>query len=138
MCIKFGLKSLLYPYNALPSCNFCAVATIRERGPGVFEIRVFVGRDDDGRPVQTSRTVRGSRRKAEKVAASLTVKAPAKAAGRTVEDALEAWLEVSLPTWAPSSAENQLSRARLIASARSRGCRSLACPSMTSTSGMHE
>jgi integrase len=92
------------------------VASIRERSPGVFEIRVFVGRDDDGRPVQTSRTVRGSRRQAERAAASLTVKAPSQAAARTVADALEAWLEVNLPTWAPSSVENQLSRSKLVAS----------------------
>src|ERR1039458_4109114 len=35
------------------------MATIRERLPGVIEVRVFVGRDEAGRPVQVSRTVRG-------------------------------------------------------------------------------
>jgi integrase len=89
--------------------------TIRERAPGVFEIRVFVGNDAGGRPVQTSRTVRGSRRQAEKVAAQLSVKAPPRSAGRTVADALEAWLEINLGTWAPSTARDQLSRARAIA-----------------------
>jgi hypothetical protein len=42
-----------------------------------------------GRPVQTSRTVRGSQRMAERAAAALEMKAPTKAAGRTVADALE-------------------------------------------------
>jgi hypothetical protein len=49
------------------------VATLREREPGVWEVRVFVGRDAAGRPRQMSRTVRGSRRAAQKVAASLSV-----------------------------------------------------------------
>jgi integrase len=90
------------------------MATIRERTPGVFEIRVFVGRDDDGHPTQTSRTLRGTRRQAERLAASLSLKAPSRAAARTVADALEAWLEVNLATWAPSTARDYLSRARAI------------------------
>lgn len=38
------------------------MATIRERKPGVWEVRVFTGRDAQGRPRQSSRTVRGSKR----------------------------------------------------------------------------
>jgi len=91
------------------------MATIRERSPGVFEIRVFVGRDGTGRPIQSSRTVRGSRREAERLAASLFLKAPPKAGGRTVADALEAWLEVNLPTWAPQTARDYLSRTKAVA-----------------------
>ncbi len=37
------------------------MATIRERGRGVWEVRAFTGRDDKGRPTQTSKTVRGSK-----------------------------------------------------------------------------
>ena len=37
------------------------VATIRERHPGVWEVRVFTGRGTDGKPTQTSRTVRGGK-----------------------------------------------------------------------------
>jgi hypothetical protein len=33
--------------------------TIRERTPGVWEVRVFLGRDGRGRPKQVSRMVRG-------------------------------------------------------------------------------
>jgi integrase len=91
------------------------MATIRERSHGVFEIRVFVGRDGNGRPIQTSRTVHGSRREAERVAASLSLKAPSKAGGRTVADALEAWLEVNIPTWAPQTARDYLSRTKAVA-----------------------
>ena len=40
------------------------MATIREKQPGVWEVRVFTGRDDRGRPTQTSRTVRGGKRDA--------------------------------------------------------------------------
>ncbi len=90
------------------------MATIRERSPGVFEVRVFVGRDESGRPIQTSRTLRGSRREAERLAASLSLKAPPKAGARTVADALEAWLEVNLPTWAPQTARDYLSRTKAV------------------------
>lgn len=91
------------------------MATIRERAPGVWEARVFVGRDERGRPVQTSRTVRGSRREAQRVAAGLELKAPTQAAGRTVADALEAWIEINAPTWTPATLQNQLSRAKGVA-----------------------
>jgi hypothetical protein len=39
----------------------------------VWEVRVFIGRDPRGKPIQVSRTVRGTKRAAQKVAASLTV-----------------------------------------------------------------
>ena len=90
------------------------MATIRERGKGVWEIRVFTGRDAKGRPTQISRTVRGSKRDAQRVAAELTMKPSPKATNRTVADALDAWVEANLPTWAPNSARDQQSRAALI------------------------
>ena len=90
------------------------MATIRERGKGVWEIRVFTGRDEKGRPTQISRTVRGSKRDAQRVAAELTIKPSPKATNRTVADALDAWVEANLPTWAPNSARDQQSRAALI------------------------
>jgi len=36
------------------------MATIRQRKSGVWEVRVFVGNNDTGRPKQVSRTVRGT------------------------------------------------------------------------------
>jgi hypothetical protein len=45
------------------------MATIRERRPGVWEVRVFTGADARGRPTQLSRIVHGGRREVLRVAA---------------------------------------------------------------------
>jgi integrase len=90
------------------------VATIRERKPGVWEVRVFVGEDERGRPKQVSRTVRGTKRAAKQLAAELTVSAPPPSEGHTVADALDAWLETNAPTWAASTVRDQASRASLV------------------------
>ena len=47
------------------------MATIREKRPGVWEVRVFTGSDARGRPTQMSRTVRGGKRDAQRLAAQL-------------------------------------------------------------------
>ncbi len=90
------------------------VATIRERQPGVWEVRVFFGYDDGGRPKQVSRTVRGTKRDAKRAAAELTVAPPAPSDGRTVADELDAWIETHTPTWAASTVRDQTSRASLV------------------------
>ena len=79
------------------------MATIRERDKGVWEVRVFTGRDAKGRPTQLSRTVRGSKRDAQLVAASLEAGPSSKDAGRTVAEVLAAWQEVNGGVWAPAS-----------------------------------
>lgn len=33
--------------------------TITKRGDGVWDVRVFLGSDEDGKPIQRSKTVRG-------------------------------------------------------------------------------
>jgi integrase len=103
--------SLLYPYYL---ATIATMATIRQRQRGVWEVRAFTGRDDRGRPTQTSRTVRGSRRDAERVAAGLKVRPADHSAGRTVGDVMTAWFEHNTPTWAASSARDQASRAELV------------------------
>lgn len=90
------------------------MATIRERKPGVWEVRVFVGDDERGRPKQVSRTVRGSKRTAQRLAAELTVAPPPPSEGHTLADALDAWLETNTPTWAASTVRDQTSRASLV------------------------
>ncbi|MCZ7536928.1 MAG: site-specific integrase [Acidimicrobiia bacterium] len=92
------------------------MATVREKKPGVWEVRVFTGRDAAGRPTQVSRTVRGGKRDALHVAAQLEAKPPAAPARRLVADALNAWVEASDPTWAVSTRRDQRSRVALIAS----------------------
>jgi integrase len=91
------------------------MATIRQRRPGVWEVRVFTGSDARGRPTQLSRTVKGGKREALRVAAELEV-GPGRAspAGRSISDVLDAWVEQNLDTWAPSSARDQQSRVRSI------------------------
>jgi integrase len=86
------------------------VATLRERKPGVWEIRVFTGRDASGRPTQVSRTVRGPKREAQRVAASLESRPPSNAAGRTVTDVLTAWRDVNQPVWAETTRRDYESR----------------------------
>jgi integrase len=86
------------------------VATLRERKPGVWEVRVFTGRDSSGRPTQVSRTVRGTKREAQRVAASLESRPPSNAAGRTVTDVLTAWRDVNQPVWAESTRRDYESR----------------------------
>ena len=86
------------------------MATIRERRPGVWEVRVFSGRDASGRPVQASRTVRGTKRDAMRLAASFDSRPSTHAAGRTVADALNAWVEVNQEVWAESSRRDQEGR----------------------------
>jgi integrase len=59
------------------------MATVRQRSPGVWEVRVYAGRDAKGRPVQVSRIVHGSRRTAARAAADLTVADPSPGGART-------------------------------------------------------
>lgn len=89
------------------------MATVREKRPGVWEVRVFVGRED-GRPQQVSRTVRGTKRDAKRVAAELTVKPPKRESGRTVGQVLDLWVEMNEATWAPTTRRDQKSRAERI------------------------
>jgi integrase len=90
------------------------VATVRQRKPGVWEVRVFTGRDERGRPTQASRTVRGTKREAQRVAASLESRAPSQAAGRTVADVLRAWQDVNEAVWSPATRRDYAGRVRAI------------------------
>ena len=90
------------------------MATIREKRAGVWEVRVFVGYDGAGRPKQASRTVRGTKRDAQRVAAELTVKPPKRESGHTVAEVLDLWVEMNEATWAPTTRRDQRSRAERI------------------------
>lgn len=90
------------------------MATIRERRPGVWEVRAFAGRDASGRPVQTSRTVKGTKRDAMRLAATFDSRPATHAAGRTVADILNTWVEVNQEVWAESSRRDQESRVRKV------------------------
>jgi integrase len=86
------------------------MATIRERRPGVWEVRAFTGNDARGRPTQVSRTVRGTKKDAQRMAAQLTLRPTRNAGGRKVGELLDEWLAFNEPTWAPLSCRDHQSR----------------------------
>jgi integrase len=86
------------------------VATIRERRPGVFEVRAFTGMGSRGQPTQVSKTVHGTKRDALRVAAQMTATPPGYGGGRTVEDVLQTWVDLHSATWAPSTSRDNASR----------------------------
>jgi integrase len=90
------------------------MATIRERSPGVWQVRVFTGRNGTGRPTQTAVTVRGGKREALREAARLESAPQRGAGGRTVADALAAWLERNEGSYTPASLRDQTSRVRFV------------------------
>ena len=94
------------------------MATIRERRPGVWEVRAFAGRDDLGRPTQVSRTVRGGKRDALRAAAEMTLQPAPRSGGRTVAELLVAWLDLNQASWAESTKRDQASRAALVTADR--------------------
>ncbi|MDP9335728.1 MAG: site-specific integrase [Actinomycetota bacterium] len=94
------------------------MATIREKRRGVWEVRVFTGRDENGQPTQVSRTVQGTKRDAMRVAAQFDSAPVANGAGRTVAEVLEAWVELNDPSWAESTRRDQRSRVRKVSTDR--------------------
>ena len=90
------------------------MASIREKRPGYWEVRVFVGYGDDGKPIQASRTVKGGKRDAEKLAAQLASR-PAPNSGKlTVSELLDEYLAHKGPSWSLSSQRDYASRAARI------------------------
>ena len=90
------------------------MATVRERSPGVWEVRAFTGRDAQGRPTQVSRTVRGAKRDANRVAAELTVRRSSGSAKVTMAELLDLWTDQNEPAWAVSTTQNQKSRVAMV------------------------
>jgi integrase len=90
------------------------MATLRERSPGVWQVRVFTGRNIMGRPTQVAITVWGTKRDALREAAKLESAPQRGAAGRTVGDVLRAWLEHNESSYTPASLRDQTSRVRLV------------------------
>lgn len=86
------------------------MATMRERRPGVWEVRAFTGSDERGRPTQVSRTVHGTKKDAKRVAAQLDIRPKRNAGGKKVGQVLDEWIEVKTPTWAPLTLRDHESR----------------------------
>ena len=86
------------------------MATLRERAPGVWQVRVFTGRNGAAKPTQVAVTVHGTKRDALREAAKLESAPHRGAAGRTVGDVLKAWLEHKEGSYTPASLRDQKSR----------------------------
>ena len=103
-----GIDQGLFLVRYYPVTTNAAVrGTMNERRPGVWTLRVFIGRDACGRPVQVSRTCRGSKREAEtalaKYVAELSEGKPAlEGMGATVGQLLDEWVQVGKQRgWTP-------------------------------------
>jgi integrase len=90
------------------------MATVREKRPGYWEVRVFVGRDGSGKPLQASRVVQGTKKDAQRVAAQLILKPTPIAGRRTVAELIDAYVMHKTPTWAVQTSQDAEGRARLI------------------------
>ena len=77
-------------------------------------MRGFTGRNGVGTPTQVAVNVRGTRRDALRKAADLDSAPHRGAAGRTVTDVLQAWLEHHEGSWAAVSLRDQTGRVRHI------------------------
>jgi integrase len=87
---------------------------MREKRPGYWEIRVFVGYDDQGRPVQVSKSVKGGRRDAERLAAQLAGRPQARSGSLTVGGLLDDYVDLKSPTWSLTTRRDYDARAERI------------------------
>jgi integrase len=92
------------------------VTTIREKRPGLWEVRVFAGRDAAGSPVQVSKTVRGTKKDAQRLAAQLTLRPAPSAGRRTVAELLDEYVKHKEPTWSIQTRANNRGRLKAILS----------------------
>ncbi|GAC1355394.1 MAG: hypothetical protein NVS3B21_14940 [Acidimicrobiales bacterium] len=90
------------------------MAMIRERSPGVWQVTAFTGRNADGRPTQVAVSGRGGKRDALREPARLESAPQRGAEGRTVADAMRAWLERNEGSCTPATLRDQTSGVRLV------------------------
>jgi integrase len=90
------------------------MASIREKRPGYWEVRIFVGYDDAGKPVQVSKSVKGGRRDAERLAAQLAGRPQARSGSLTVGGLLDDYLDFKGPTWSLTTRRDYEARAERI------------------------
>jgi integrase len=84
--------------------------SLRPRGANSWELRVYQGTDPNtGRQRYATRTIRGSRTKAQRELADLVAVAnvaPAVGARTTLAELLARWFATSAPNWAPTTVVN--------------------------------
>lgn len=95
------------------------MATIRQRRPGLWEVRVYLGRDPlTGKKRQRSQFVHGGKREAKAVASALEAEANRSGSPttrqRTVAELLAAWYEHGEASWSLSTTQAYASRIKLI------------------------
>ncbi len=80
---------------------------LQQRGPSSWRIRVFVGRDESGKKRYLERTVRGTKREAQRVMARLVTEVDegrhVAAASTTFGEVLQRWLEIKATVVEPST-----------------------------------
>ena len=95
--------------------------TMREKNPGVWELRAYLGRDRRGRPIEKSRTVRRGKREARRARDRLAaeyeplrdlptsdmnlVPAPSWGADMTINQAIRAWRDNGWEDLSPTTTE---------------------------------
>ena len=81
--------------------------TIRERSPGTWQLRVYLGRDAQGKPIQVGRFFKGGKRQAQAELARPMVEVERRTAPLegpvTVAQLLERWLEHITPLREPGT-----------------------------------
>lgn len=80
---------------------------LQQRGPSSWRIRVFLGRDETGKKCYLERTVRGTKREAQRVMTRLVVEVDdgrhVAAAATSVGEVLERWLEIKATVVEPTT-----------------------------------
>ncbi|ACX52443.1 integrase family protein [Ammonifex degensii KC4] len=90
---------------------------VRRRGKDSWQVIVYLGKDENGKKLYRSQTVRGTRQDAERALAELLVKAHRGELGRaprglTVAGLLNAWVEAHRRSWRPNTLANKRTAAR--------------------------
>jgi integrase len=119
--LRLGVPVLLLSYNAWWEQDKevgLMKGTLRERTPGVWQVRAYAGRDEQGRPIQLAKTVHGGRRAAHAALAALVTEIGDRGApitgGSTVGELLDRWLEHIRPQREPGTIRGYLSTIKRI------------------------
>lgn len=80
--------------------------TIRARGKGRWQVQAYAGRGPDDREKRVARTIRGTKRDAERALAALVVEVEAgqhRGDDPTVAELAEQWYAARVADWSPGS-----------------------------------
>lgn len=81
--------------------------TVRARGKAVWQVQVYAGRHPDGREKRVARTIRGTRKDADRALAALVLQVEAgqhRGDDPTVTELAEQWYAARVADWSPGTA----------------------------------